>query len=86
MASCEQDLGAADYQLLKTSREPLYQQVYRGLEVCPNLDSCITHARDTRFAFITWRLYLEDRIAIKLVTDYLAVLAFIYQVPNTVYV
>ncbi|KAK4328895.1 hypothetical protein Pmani_000704 [Petrolisthes manimaculis] len=60
-----EDIGAADYQLLKTSKVPLYQQVYRGLQPCPSLDLCITKARDTKFAFITWRTYLEDRIAVR---------------------
>ncbi|XP_045599811.1 glutamate receptor ionotropic, delta-1 isoform X2 [Procambarus clarkii] len=60
-----QDLGAADYQLLKTSEVPLYRQVYRGLKPCPALDACITKARDTKYAFITWRTYLEDRIAVR---------------------
>ncbi|XP_050703929.1 uncharacterized protein LOC126989348 [Eriocheir sinensis] len=60
-----QDLGAADYQLLKTSTVPLYQRVYKGLQVCPALDTCIAKARDTKFAFITWRTYLEDRIAVR---------------------
>ncbi|XP_045127718.1 uncharacterized protein LOC123514136 [Portunus trituberculatus] len=60
-----QDQGAADYQLLKTSTVPLYRQVYRGLQVCPNLDACLARARDYRYAFITWRLYMQDRIAIK---------------------
>ncbi|XP_042220292.1 uncharacterized protein LOC121865040 [Homarus americanus] len=60
-----QDQGAADYQLLKSSRVPLYQKVYRGLQVCPSLDECLARARDTKYAFITWRLYMEDRIAIR---------------------
>ncbi|XP_066985951.1 glutamate receptor U1-like [Macrobrachium rosenbergii] len=60
-----QDLGAADYQLFKTSQVPLYQRVFAGLDMCPDLNSCLARARDTRYAFITWRLYMEDRIAIK---------------------
>ncbi|KAK4292077.1 hypothetical protein Pmani_035125 [Petrolisthes manimaculis] len=64
-----QDQGAADYQLLKSSTVPLYQEVYRGLDMCPDLNTCITRARDTKYAFITWRLYLEDRIAIKFTSE-----------------
>ncbi|XP_045603983.2 glutamate receptor ionotropic, delta-1-like [Procambarus clarkii] len=60
-----QDQGAADYQLLKSSQVPLYQKVYKGLKVCPSLDECLIMARDTKYAFITWRLYMEDRIAIR---------------------
>ncbi|XP_069942958.1 ionotropic receptor 21a-like [Cherax quadricarinatus] len=60
-----QDLGAADLQLLKTSQVPLYKRVYEGLKPCPSLDECITKARDTKYAFITWRTYLEDRIAVR---------------------
>ncbi|XP_068223519.1 ionotropic receptor 21a-like [Palaemon carinicauda] len=60
-----QDLGAADYQLFKTSQVPLYQKVFEGMDMCPELDSCLARARDTKYAFITWRLYMEDRIAIK---------------------
>ncbi|XP_071521417.1 uncharacterized protein [Panulirus ornatus] len=59
-----QDLGAADFQLLKTSKVPLYQEVFRGLQPCPTLDECIRRARDTKYGFITWRTYLEDRIAV----------------------
>ncbi|KAG7153726.1 Ionotropic receptor 40a-like 4, partial [Homarus americanus] len=40
------------------------QLVYQGLEPCPSLDECINQARDTKYAFITWRTYLEDRIAV----------------------
>ncbi|XP_042863989.1 glutamate receptor ionotropic, kainate 2-like [Penaeus japonicus] len=60
-----QDLGAADYQLLKSSKVPLYQEVFKGLQPCPSLDGCITQARDSKYAFITWRTYLEDRIAVR---------------------
>ncbi|XP_069936658.1 probable glutamate receptor [Cherax quadricarinatus] len=60
-----QDHEAADYQLLKTSDVPLYQKLYKGLKVCPSLDECLVRARDTKYAFITWRLYVEDRIAIR---------------------
>ncbi|KAK7077820.1 hypothetical protein SK128_007530 [Halocaridina rubra] len=60
-----QNLGAADYQLLKSSKVPLYQRVFQGLKQCPTLDDCIIQARDTKYAFITWRTYLQDRIAIK---------------------
>ncbi|XP_068245259.1 LOW QUALITY PROTEIN: glutamate receptor U1-like [Palaemon carinicauda] len=60
-----QDLGAADYQLLKSSKVPLYQRVFQGLKQCPSLDECIIRARDTKYAFITWRTYLEDRIAVR---------------------
>ncbi|XP_076030916.1 putative glutamate receptor [Oratosquilla oratoria] len=60
-----QDLGAADYQLLKNSKVPLYQKVFQGLEMCPTLNECLQRARDTKYAFITWRLYMEDRIAIR---------------------
>ncbi|XP_064110307.1 probable glutamate receptor [Macrobrachium nipponense] len=60
-----QDLGAADYQLLKSSQVPLYQRVFQGLQQCPSLDECIIRARDTKYAFITWRTYLEDRIAVR---------------------
>ncbi|XP_037793489.1 uncharacterized protein LOC119588952 [Penaeus monodon] len=63
-----QDLGAADYQLLKSSKVPLYQKVFRGLSPCPSLDECITLARDSKYAFITWRTYLEDRIKYKTAT------------------
>ncbi|XP_069941479.1 probable glutamate receptor isoform X3 [Cherax quadricarinatus] len=56
---------AADYQLLKLSEVPLYQKVYKGLKVCPSLDDCLIRARDTKYAFIAWRLYMEDRIAIR---------------------
>ncbi|ROT80665.1 hypothetical protein C7M84_000603 [Penaeus vannamei] len=48
-----QDLGAADYQLLKSSTVPLYQKVFKGLSPCPSLDECITLARDSKYAFIT---------------------------------
>ncbi|KAK8381599.1 hypothetical protein O3P69_018587 [Scylla paramamosain] len=41
------------------------QRVYKGLQQCPTLDACIARARDTKFAFITWRTYLEDRIAVR---------------------
>ncbi|XP_063598905.1 probable glutamate receptor [Penaeus indicus] len=63
-----QDQGAADYQLLMTSKVPLYQQVFQGLDMCPSLDECLLRARDSRYAFITWRLYMEDRIAIRFTT------------------
>ncbi|KAK7078940.1 hypothetical protein SK128_008809 [Halocaridina rubra] len=60
-----QNLGAADYQLFKSSEVPLYQKVFAGLDMCPDLDECLKRARDTKYAFITWRLYMEDRIAIR---------------------
>ncbi|XP_064105031.1 uncharacterized protein LOC135214625 isoform X2 [Macrobrachium nipponense] len=57
------DYGAADYQLFKTSKAPLYQRIFRGLTFCPSLVECVQRTLDRRFAFISWRTYLRDVIA-----------------------
>ncbi|XP_071527933.1 glutamate receptor ionotropic, delta-1-like [Panulirus ornatus] len=57
------DFGAADYQLFKTSKVPLYQEIFRGLTFCPSLVECIQQALDERFAFISFQTYLRDAIA-----------------------
>ncbi|XP_042231341.1 glutamate receptor ionotropic, delta-2-like isoform X3 [Homarus americanus] len=57
------DFGAADYQLFKTSKVPLYQEIFRGLTFCPSLVECIQQTLDERFAFISWQTYLRDAIA-----------------------
>ncbi|XP_042231342.1 glutamate receptor ionotropic, delta-1-like isoform X1 [Homarus americanus] len=57
------DIGAADYQLFKTSKVPLYQEIFRGLTFCPSLVECIQQTLDERFAFISFQIYLRDAIA-----------------------
>ncbi|KAK7073010.1 hypothetical protein SK128_012676 [Halocaridina rubra] len=57
------DYGAADYQLFKSSKVPLYQRIFRGLTFCPSLVECVQRTLDRRFAFISWRTYLRDVIA-----------------------
>ncbi|KAG7163529.1 Glutamate receptor ionotropic, delta-2-like 8 [Homarus americanus] len=57
------DFGAADYQLFKTSKVPLYQEIFRGLTFCPSLVECVQQALDERFAFISFQTYLRDAIA-----------------------
>ncbi|XP_045600187.2 glutamate receptor ionotropic, delta-1 [Procambarus clarkii] len=59
--------GAADYQLFKTSKVPLYQEIFRGLTFCPSLVECVQRALKERFAFISFKTYLRDAIAMHFV-------------------
>ncbi|XP_069954663.1 glutamate receptor ionotropic, delta-1 isoform X2 [Cherax quadricarinatus] len=57
------NFGAADYQLFKTSKVPLYQNIFRGLTFCPSLVECMQRALNEHFAFISFKTYLRDAIA-----------------------
>ncbi|KAK3896246.1 hypothetical protein Pcinc_000069 [Petrolisthes cinctipes] len=57
------DYGAADYQLLLSSKEPLYQEIFRGISFCPSLLDCIQRTLDERYAFISFKTYVRDAIA-----------------------
>ncbi|KAA0200509.1 Ionotropic receptor 129, partial [Hyalella azteca] len=59
-----QDLGAADYQLFKSSEVPLYKRIFQSLKVCSTMKSCLQQTIDENFAFISWLTYLRDAIAV----------------------
>ncbi|XP_076053587.1 glutamate receptor ionotropic, delta-2-like [Oratosquilla oratoria] len=55
--------GAADYQLFRSSKVPLYQKIFKSLDMCPSVEDCIQRTLDERYAYISWRTYLRDAIA-----------------------
>ncbi|XP_042231485.1 glutamate receptor ionotropic, delta-2-like [Homarus americanus] len=55
--------SASDYMLFKSSKAPLYQEIFQGLTFCPSLVECVQRVLDERFAFISFQTYLRDAIA-----------------------
>uniref|UniRef100_A0A6A7FPU6 Glutamate receptor ionotropic, kainate 5-like n=1 Tax=Hirondellea gigas TaxID=1518452 RepID=A0A6A7FPU6_9CRUS len=54
---------AADYQLFKSSKAPLYQTVFKSLKFCPTTKECLQWALDKQYAYITWLTLARDSMA-----------------------